>query len=171
MPENTLSPDALRVLRDIYERGLVVLWAYRVPYPEYTDGEKMPWDDWQIADRELWRIDDETITMPATTREVIERMSVRDGQFLYERFLGQPDGSEKLLYRNSQDAQGVSDRIIKEEREVRVTGGDTMTFRSWKSTWLTCSNFEPDGWDTEYGIWERYTLTDKGKEVIGVSDA
>ena len=48
---NELTVHQLDVLRNIHERGLVVLWSYRNPTPryghDYDDGEDMPRDEWR----------------------------------------------------------------------------------------------------------------------------
>jgi len=52
-----LSAKAIEVLRKIDERGLHVLWSFKVPYPEYGqtygDGEAMPDEDWRVVEGEL----------------------------------------------------------------------------------------------------------------------
>lgn len=48
-----MDREALRVLRDIHERGLTVTWRYLVGSPEYGDGEEMPDKDWRIISTEL----------------------------------------------------------------------------------------------------------------------
>lgn len=66
-----LSPDALRVLRAVAERGLRVRWRYRVPNPYYEDNdERMRSSDWRILEHELQRISTKLVIEPLMGNEL-----------------------------------------------------------------------------------------------------
>jgi hypothetical protein len=57
--DRVMNENAVAVLRKIYECGLLVRWEYRVPYPrygrDYTAGNPVPTDEWDIIENELGR--------------------------------------------------------------------------------------------------------------------
>ena len=96
MTEKQLSHDAIRILKTIHEQGLIVRSVvHEEGYSEtphygtdYHTGQPMPWADWLLIERELWRIEHRhgaRETLPPTVTRTQKR--VTQGTLVTESYL------------------------------------------------------------------------------------
>lgn len=169
MADKELSPDAIRVLRDIHTRGLQVLWSFQVPHPEYDDETEMTREDWHIVHTVLGEIKYHHEYIVTSREQTINRRSLRNGAVFNERIAALPDGSELVLEYQVETglyADGTADQVLSEET-VYENHGQWIDYKSWESDYLEHEKIDQDDYTEEFvGLLHRYTLTDLAKQLI-----
>lgn len=169
--QQPLSTDAIRILKDIHTRGLIVLWSFRVPHPRYADNDdKMPHSDWLIANRELWYEKEVPVSMGGVKYKSIDRIVIRNRQLIREHVEVYDTDKELITELKILDdalPAGELDRTV-ELSETITQDSDNAWSWQWSSDYIQRERIENDSYFEEFiGLESRYALTPFAIELIG----
>lgn len=192
MKTSQLTDEQKRVLRDIHQRGVLVEWSYRIPYPYYDDNNEAVFaGDWEII-QSMWREESRSETVIVDPATYIRRTVVRADYFQCdETAVSYPGGKEMVrihhitipyadqipeayreklngyrLFIQPEMDDFIADFPITRTLKEHITPSRSETFQHQVdiSEWLIKEDVEIE----EDHVTIRYRLNDAALEAIGI---